>query len=93
MAGSQVPARPAIKRTAVTGVIHRPIDCSRRAEPRVCCLSAGGASQQRTRLWNQAIGQILFELFFYPHPRARGQKRENPPRLAVCRRGVRNGIP
>jgi hypothetical protein len=27
-------------------------------------LAAGGASQQRTRLWNQAIGRILFELFF-----------------------------
>ena len=38
-----------------------------------------------------ATQRAPLELFFYPS--ARAGRNENPPRLAVCRRGVRNGIP
>ena len=48
--------------------------------------ASGGASQQRTRLWNQAIGRILFELFFSLY--AREGRNENPPLLARQETGI-----
>jgi hypothetical protein len=49
------------------------------------------SSEPVSGIRNQAIGRILFELFFTLHARE-GRDENPPPLLAVCRRGVRNGI-
>jgi len=55
---------------------HAPISAHPFTNPVRTRLRAGGASQQRTRLWDKAIGRILFELFFSLYARARAETKK-----------------